>query len=446
MGSLHGEDVWGQGDLELMRVALFERGIVQRLLRAILFLCVTCRGHCSCFELYVLQVLVYCDNALQLWISPNTLMFALFLSVSVLSRVVLAFVVGNVPLTVALNVMHCVAMFARVLTSSLAGDLNDFMVLEVFCVFVTIGSAVLFESMFRNQMRATLEGSLATESQRTVTELLSLVCDAVVTLNDDLRIKEPSPALSALLLRNTTQGLCGVEFQELICDDHDNEFEAYMAQCSQAQCLHARLRDANGTRVQVQLFHRRLRGLGGNISHVLGIREEGDRDHARQQPDVLFDTSPPPTLERQISPGSALSLSSGSSDDLDEIAFTVDAATPRLTLLECTPSFTALIGPVLHAEVLDWVAGGSSERLRVVIETASVGAQCPRIQATFKLPHSQFAGKFSARCAAHLLVEDSEDGRVPVSVTLTDVQVRQRPRTLANNRGTRRRQIQRQSL
>ena len=73
---------------------------------------------------------------------------------------------ANVPLTVSLNVVHCVAMFARVVTSSLTGELQNFMIFEVFTVILTIGVAVLFESLSRSQMRATLEASLATESQR----------------------------------------------------------------------------------------------------------------------------------------------------------------------------------------------------------------------------------------------------------------------------------------
>ena len=449
---LHGEDVWGQGDLELMRSALFERGIVQRLFRSILFLCVTFRGRCSCFELNVLQVCVYFDIALQLWISPDTLTFALWHAVSAFSRAIYAIVFGNVPLTVSLNVVHCVAMFARVVTSSLAGELQNFMIFEVFTGILTIGVAVLYESLSRRQMRATLEASLATESQRTATELLSLVCDAVVTLDDDLRIKEPSPALAALLFRNTTQGLCGVKFEELICDDHDNHFEADMADCSIAKCLHVHLRDATGNVVAMQLFHRRLRGVGSQISHVVGIREEGDGYHLRQPPDFhltgddLFDTSLPLTLERPLSPVSSVTLSSLSSDNLDEPAFTVDAASPRLTLFSCTPSFIALAGPVRHAEVLDWVAGDSSERLCAVIEAASVGAPGRATHATFKLPQSQFGGKFSGRCEAHLLMETNEDGRVPVSITLTNVQVRRRPRKPSNSRGTRPRQIHRVSL
>merc|ERR1712136_605120 len=56
------------------------------------------------------------------------------------------------------------------------------------------------------------------------------------------------------------------------------------------------------------------------------------------------------------------------------------------------------------------VAGVSSERLNVVIEQASVGAQGRGIHATFKRSHSQFSGKFSARCSTYLLDDDCEDG------------------------------------
>ena len=167
----------------------------------------------------------------------------------------------------------------------------------------------------------------------------------MVTLDDDLRIKEPSPALAALLFRNPTQGLCGVKFEELICDNPRQPFLKLTWPTALLSGLHVRLRDATGNVVAMQLFPRRLRGVGGQISHVLGIREEGDGYHLRQPPDFhltgddLFDTSLPLTLERPVSPVSSVTLSSLSSDSLDEPAFTVDAASPRLTLLACTPSF-----------------------------------------------------------------------------------------------------------
>ena len=102
-------------------------------------------------------------------------------------------------------------------------------------------------------MRATLEASLATGSERVAAELLSLVCDAVVTLDDCLRIKQHAPSFAALLCRSSAPQLYNEDFEELVCNGNCEHFEACMADCSRAQYLRPHLRDTNGTSVGVQL-------------------------------------------------------------------------------------------------------------------------------------------------------------------------------------------------
>lgn len=217
----------------------------------------------------------------------DTLVYTIWLGVSVLTRVLVAFACGNVPLTMTLNAMHNVGTFARVTSSSYTKELESFLTLEITC-FVAVWRSALFESLCRRQTRATLEASLAADPERTATELLSLVRDAVVTLDDEWRTKQLSLALEALLFNTTTHGLCGVDFEELVCDDTCDRFEAFMTDRRRARCLHVHLRDASGIGVAVQLFHSRLRGLGGQISHLVGIQEQGDVERTRQPPDILM--------------------------------------------------------------------------------------------------------------------------------------------------------------
>ena len=322
----------------------------------------------------------------------------------------------------------------------------------------TVSISALFEALLFRQMRATLAASFATDSERTATELLSLVCDAIVTLDDGLLIKKPSVQLAALLFRDTAQGLRGVDFLELLNDADGDRFQAFMADTGRAQCLHVHLRDASGTPVPVQLFHSRFRGVGGQTFRLLGIREESDGERTRRPPDAAMSHSVPIELDvcrgtlreggasdlsSQSSHGTVSFLSTGDSDS-EDIAFAVDAASPRLTLMSCTPAFTALSGPEC-GDVLDWVVGDNAAELCRLVHRARIGARSRSARVVFEMPHSLCAGKFRAWCTACILDQDSRDGRVCVRVTLTEVRFRRRQRT-PRSTGTRRRPLQRASL
>ena len=442
---LHRGDVWGDPDVDLIRQELFERGMVQRLIRSIFLVFITYRGHVSCSELYIIETLSYFDLALQMWSTPDLTTFSLWFCVSALSRVLCAVVIGNAPLVMTLSSLHCLSTFVRLLSSSHAAELENFMLLELITGIVAVGVSALIESVCHREMRATLEASVAAESERTVTKLLSLVCDAVVALDDGLRIKQRSPALEALLFRS--QGLCDVDFRELVCEGNSDRFEDFINDGNGAQCLHLHLRDATGTKVAVQLFHRPLRGFSGQMSHLVGIREEGDGQHAREPPamhpseHVEFETQPSCVLEDQSSSSSVMSLSSVCSA-IPGVAFVVDAMSSRLTVLSCTTLFTALMGPAHHGDALDWVSTRSAPKLVRLVRAASAGAPRGPILIGFKLPH---AGKLRALCEAHLLIQDDDDGgSVHVQVDLTDIETLSR-RT-ASNQGTRRHQVRRMTL
>merc|ERR1712136_545473 len=164
----HRDGVWGNFDG-------LQRDMVQRLARSIVFLFISCRGRCSVNEFCMLQVLSYCGILLQLWIFGDTLTFAAWVGASVLTRVILAIFVGNVPLTMLLNVGHVVGMSARVLSSDHHEELAKLLTLELITCIVAVGLSASLEYLLRRQMMATLEASLATASERTASELLSLM-------------------------------------------------------------------------------------------------------------------------------------------------------------------------------------------------------------------------------------------------------------------------------
>ena len=110
--------------MDKMRTTVLEDAIVQRFLRTVVVLLLIYRGHCSSFQLRILQAVVYCDLALRIWFVPDILQFAERFAGSVLQRVILAFVVGHVPSLMMLNAGHCVGVFARVISSSHVNELQ----------------------------------------------------------------------------------------------------------------------------------------------------------------------------------------------------------------------------------------------------------------------------------------------------------------------------------
>ena len=119
-----------------------------------------------------------------------------------------------------------------------------------------------------------LQATLAARSERTAQELLSLVCDAVLTLERHFCLRNPSPALGPLLFNSSAHPFCGVDFAEVVSDDDRERLREFLVGSVRPGCMHLHLRDSSGARVAVQLFHTRLQGLLGELSHVIGIRVE----------------------------------------------------------------------------------------------------------------------------------------------------------------------------
>lgn len=121
-----------------------------------------------------------------------------------------------------------------------------------------------------------------------MSSVLSQLCDAVVHLNSELQITQPSPKLAALLNHSTIrEERC--DFLNLVAGRDKVRFKSSMQSNSTEECLeerigqpqemlHVHLRDAFGIVVPCQIFHTRFHDLGGLDCYVLGINEMGERD------------------------------------------------------------------------------------------------------------------------------------------------------------------------
>jgi len=261
-----------------------------------------------------------------------------------------------------IHVTNLLTLASLVVTVSvMSGD--QYMVLwEVSASVFVVGLSSVLHSSTYSAAEASLETRIAVRSETSVHQLLSSVCDAVVSLGPDFTIQHPSPKLSALMLKPLSpNALKGMVFQDFLLD---TEREHFCSQVSAAAtehlavqraehegiaCLmHAHMRDTNGNTFAVQLFHSAFLGFDDQWCYIVGIREdsEGQRGVTLSQ-DGLADL---PNLDNVRSRGSiegkmSETSSISSNESAGEVAVRVDIGHPDIRVHGKTISFAALSGP-----------------------------------------------------------------------------------------------------
>ena len=271
--NLHLFGVWGTADHEALRVMLFHQSIVGATVWSAVFSVVHLRGHCSNLEFTLLMVLMQCCFNLNMWTVTNTTILLLRVVLVAALRVVVA-VVNKVPLVLLLNVLSSLSMLIRLQWSSVSDATINFMTIELAISLLAAVLSAFSDALMRRETKAVLQATFAARSERTAQELLSLVCDAVFTLDGSFSLQGSSPALGALLFNASPFPFYGVAFSDLVCDEDRDRFRDFMVGSTRPGCMHLHLLDASGAKVAAQLFHTCLEGLRGGVSHVIGIREE----------------------------------------------------------------------------------------------------------------------------------------------------------------------------
>jgi len=151
----------------------------------------------------------------------------------------------------------------------------------------TLGNAIIIAAVERIQKlrcEKTVLASNAIQGESRATSLLTHLCDAVVTLDDGLRLALPCPKLTGLLLRPPDNVLCGVCFTELLENEDRQCFEAFVSEkrTDESGRLTVRLRTSMMQSVRCELHHLSFAQLNAvgceDIWHVLGISELGDHN------------------------------------------------------------------------------------------------------------------------------------------------------------------------
>mmetsp|Transcript_94629 Transcript_94629/g.203133 ORF Transcript_94629/g.203133 Transcript_94629/m.203133 type:complete len:665 (-) Transcript_94629:108-2102(-) len=181
--------------------------------------------------------------------------------------------------------------------------------------------------------------------------LLMRLCDCLIQLGSDFKIKAPSPNLQAMLfLNDTLQGAC---FCDLLASAEDrHRFIAAvgkgMTEEEHAGLMPLHLRDALAREVQVHVYYTSYTDEADDPCHIVGIIEAPGREEA---------VGPLPvntTIARQIAVSgshldessdsdSELTLESVTGPDLGEIAVTFDDS-QGFKLRSCTQGFKSLYG------------------------------------------------------------------------------------------------------
>mmetsp|Transcript_41897 Transcript_41897/g.105313 ORF Transcript_41897/g.105313 Transcript_41897/m.105313 type:complete len:337 (+) Transcript_41897:2-1012(+) len=157
------------------------------------------------------------------------------------------------------------------------------------------------------EAQSKLEIKRFTGERVAMTDLLTLVCDAVVELDDEMKITEHSPKLATMLLLDNSSCIAGMQLHHFMPIEGDRErLEAHLGDhelaadtgppiLSLSGAFHATMRDSMSSRLQVEIFFVRFLSVSGRRHHLVGIREFMDQPLAelkkfRQQPCCPHDT------------------------------------------------------------------------------------------------------------------------------------------------------------
>jgi len=154
-------------------------------------------------------------------------------------------------------------------------------------IFSTVLFATLVTGEFlRKKVEREIEAKTLSDESNALTELLNLVCDVVVELDADLRIKHHSPKFAALVTLNANKDVQGQKLQEFMPVQSDIErFQECLLSYAdddvrtsrtQPGCLHATMRDSLSNNLQVEIFYVHYHDPDRDSHYFVGVREFTD--------------------------------------------------------------------------------------------------------------------------------------------------------------------------
>ena len=212
---------------------------------------------------------------------------------------------------------------------------------EALCSTMVIALAFIMRSALERFAEQLVLSTEATTELNAASALLGLTCDAVLELDEHLRITTCSPQLATMLLRapGNPSSMAGLSFTDFVWSREDKERAAQIlngnaqelagqTETVAAKAFHTRLVDGCGSRFRTEVFQVSYRKPGGKVCHLVGIRDFTDQSSlAASAVDAIHE------------PNSVDAV--GSSADLNEAQPLplLDGPIPRIMLLELDMSF-----------------------------------------------------------------------------------------------------------
>lgn len=186
---------------------------------------------------------------------------------------------------------------------------------------VIFGGKLFFFAGLRSLLleNATQEASArAGQCERSaVTSLLAMVCDTVVEVDGNMRMRSHVASLANMLMHGAGRSLKSVPLTQLLEPGPDAEsFERNIETNSRGQdgspivgMFGGYMRDAMHNRIHVIFYHVPYRTFGGKLRHLIGLCEDSDSkgNQQSQVAEVLADRTrraarPPPTQRLRLPP------------------------------------------------------------------------------------------------------------------------------------------------
>ena len=163
--------------------------------------------------------------------------------------------------------------------------------LEMVSGVAAVISAIALQEFLKRSAERSVSLSKMSSDLEAARALLQLICDAVVELDESLRLSHHSPELAAILLRDASparRSLQGMRFRDFVATPE----EAAKAQkellgvssLSAASAFHTRLVDAYNSKFRTEVFHVRYQ-QNGRTSHLIGLRDFTDQTSLAQRID-----------------------------------------------------------------------------------------------------------------------------------------------------------------
>jgi len=215
-------------------------------------------------------------------------------------------------------------------------------------VFLWFAEAFL-ETYAMNSVQAR-EGNCKTSI---VSSLLKMMCDAVVDIDQDLKLKSDDPSLSHLLMHGSGKRLKGtnlLSFFEGNCREGGFESSVTSRELKPGSFVEW-LRDAMGQRIKVQLYHMPYINICGSVHHLVGVREDSDGNTQSMFPvpepakGVMHKSNSNRDIETESLPEESVSSQSSVGSVPGDNTMVVDVrVVERLPITGATQRFWHLIG------------------------------------------------------------------------------------------------------